>query len=457
MMTKVPAALESLHSFECFNVPFAYNTDNFNLYRLDVRTWLRLQYFDRLNAEEITALSRQLDQDEVRFKQTAPAEISETDKDSKDETSDYFSLCLILTHNCNLNCLYCFDREQRKQNYANLSPDKAKEVIEVLIDKGYHRIVIWFFGGEPLLRFDQIKRITEYCKYRETENPELIFRFTITTNGTLLTETIMNFLEEHHFSMMFSHDGSAEIVDAQRPQTGSLDTRSSAKIEKALDLALKYQDKLGSLAVRATITRGIIPRIPEIYRNFRSRGIRRIFLCPACGSQQEMTFTEEDAALWIQSLEKLVLEIVENGDQEDMQAFPQIFDFVDRLENRSRNIEKCGLGKFSAALDSDGQLYACHRFIPRTEFKLDLSGISGRCGDRLPARRRFESGSSQWCGTCWANKICGSGGCPYLNEIWTGDISTPYGPICSVQKRIIELACWALWKLKKRGVRPYGS
>lgn len=451
---KLRSLAKQLHYFQCFDDKFVYNPMTMDVKKVSEKNWLRLNYIDFLNENEVCHLLNDLGMDKASDNMDVNVGLHEKNT----EPSDYFSLCLLLTHRCNLNCVYCFDKTQREASCDVLGFEKAVEIINAVIGKGFKTIVVWFFGGEPLIEFKLLKKITSYCVDKGKEH-SVNFRFTITTNGTMLYEDTLGFLEDNRFSLMLSHDGSPDILMKQRPSVNPLMVENTAlRIDDALTLLAQSQQRLSGTAVRSTITKENISCIPEIFAYFRSKGMNRIYLCPVCGSEQEYTLTENDTSEWIEQFETIVYQRVKNGNIDDLKALVQVYEFVPRIEQKQFNTAKCGLGRHSCAVDSTGELYACHRLIPRIEFGMTLDDIQRT--DNSPCfkspvhdlRTAFDAQSTEQCKGCWALKLCGSGGCPYINELWNGQMGVPSELLCVVQKRIIELACWVLYQLKEKDV-----
>lgn len=447
---KLRSLAKQLHYFQCFDDKFVYNPLTMDVKKVSEKSWLRLNYIDSLNKHEVYRLLNDLGMDEISECAEVPAGLHGKNKGSL----DYFSLCLILTHRCNLNCIYCFDKTQRESSCRVLAFEKAVEIINAVIEKGFKTIVVWFFGGEPLIEFELLKKITFYCVNKGKEH-SVNFRFTITTNGTMLYENILGFLEDNRFSLMLSHDGSPDILMKQRPSANPSTVENTAlRIDDALTLLTQRQQRLSGTAVRSTITKENISRIPEIFAYFRSKGMNRIYLCPVCGSEQEYTLTENDTREWIEQFETIVYQGVNSGNVDDLKSLVQVYEFVSRIEQKQFNTAKCELGRHSCAVDSSGELYACHRLIPRMEFGMTLDDIQWTDNSlyfKSPVhdlRTAFDTQSTEQCKGCWALKLCGSGGCPYINELWSGQMGVPSELLCVVQKRIIELACWVLYHLK---------
>ncbi|MCX7921229.1 MAG: 4Fe-4S cluster-binding domain-containing protein [Clostridia bacterium] len=437
-------SIKPLHFFECFGDFFVLDTASIRLFNVDYKTWRELK--DVVCGgnvhSEVYRLFEQANYTEIQIPSDSQAE-------NTNNATNAYSICFILTHACNLNCIYCFDKEQRKSNAGTgLDFNAAKKAIEDVMAK-YKKITLWFFGGEPLLKFGLIRDIVAFCEDMRIQRKEFEFRYTITTNGTLINEEVLEFFSKHRFSMLVSHDGSDEILDRQRPRGGHIQN-SSSDIRRGLEMAVEYRDRLSSMAVRSTITRNTLALLPEIFFKFRSMGIERIFLSPVCGKEIDFAMTKEDAENWRAQFTRLVWNILKRGELNDIKALPQIFDFLFNLEYGIQGKRSCGMGKNSCTVDVDGRRYICHRFIPRSEFEIDPQ--TQECS-HLGIKEYLSclEDNSHPCNMCWAKNICGSGVCPHINEMWTGSVATPYGPICDVQRQIIELACWAYYKLRKSG------
>lgn len=441
--------LESFHFFRCFGECFALDTSNVKLYNLDFDTWQLLCSY-RLGSVSLQKLLQipekfieKITCSEIQARQTLPR-----------VPTDRYTICFILTHDCNLNCIYCFDKQQRDNNFSvNLSFDNAQKAIQDVMSK-FKKITLWFFGGEPLMQFSLIKQIVEFCEKIKEKQNEYDIRYTITTNGTLINTYIMEFFSKYKFSMLISHDGNFEILERQRPYA---DTRSLSPagldIHQGLKTAVIFNERLSALAVRATITGKSLRHLKTIFFDFRRMGIEKIFLCPVCSTDRDFLFTEADSFAWQIQFSQIVSDILKGDRVADIKALPQVFDYLFNLEYRLHSGERvCGMGEWACTVDVDGKRYACHRFVGRSGF--ELMNNSARYRNQILKLEVLEEPDHP-CSSCWAKNLCGSALCPHMNEVWTGSLMVPYIHICNVQRRIIELACWAYFVLSVSGRKKY--
>ena len=193
--------LNSLYLFGCFGEFFILNIDVIRLFKVDYKTWKNLH--EQLLIEDL----ENGEQKDLFHYLTSPNKMEKSidcidQQNEENNHLDAYTICFIMTHDCNLNCGYCFDKEQRRtQSIPNLSLQQAQSVIEKVMSY-YKSITIWFFGGEPLLKIDLIQQIVWFCEGVRERNNEYSFRYTITTNGTLITHDSMAFFTKYRFSMI---------------------------------------------------------------------------------------------------------------------------------------------------------------------------------------------------------------------------------------------------------------
>jgi len=270
----------------------------------------------------------------------------------------WLSTRLCLTHSCNLNCVYCF---QKHRNSATMTLDTAKSVVDWIFDyipndKG--GVEIGFFGGEPLLKFDLIKEVFTYICSKKRKVEYVLFA---TTNGTLLTEEMKSWFAVHkkRFKLILSLDGTRETHDHNR--SGSFDK---------IDLGFFLQN-WPAKRVKMTLSEYSLPRLAEDVKFIHSCGFKNIG-----GANLAMGNFDWGDDKYIKLLAPQFKELVDyylNNDELKIQMFDRDIALCELKEQKKR--KWCGAGKNIIFFDIDGKRYPCPFFTPMTFSKDDFSNI----------------------------------------------------------------------------------
>lgn len=357
------------------------------------------------------------------------------------------ALCLNVAHICNLRCKYCFASQGNYKTKEMLMPfEIARKAVEFLIENSgtLKNIEIDFFGGEPLLNFDVIRRTVDYARSIENKYDKKFF-FTITTNGTLLTDEIIDYLNENMGNVVISIDGRKEIHDAMRcypDGRGSYDDI----VPKAQKLVRGRKGK--QYYIRGTFTAKNLDFTNDV-KHLADLGFKEISLEPVTGKGEEWSITEKMLPRIFEEYERLADYLIESWKRgKDIKFYHfnlNIFEgpcFYKRLTG-------CGTGYEYLAVTPTGDIYPCHQFVGLEEFKLGdlLKGIERK--DFSQYFRESHIYSKEKCKNCWAKFYC-SGGCHADAYFSTGDIRGTNNLYCELQKKKIECAIM-LQIIKKLG------
>lgn len=353
------------------------------------------------------------------------------------KSSSYIkAVCLNVAHDCNLRCKYCFaDGEGYNLEKKLMSFQVAKKSIDFLIkESGSKRnLEVDFFGGEPLLNFDVVKKTVEYARTQEKLYNKN-FRFTITTNGTLLTDEIIDYLEENMENIVLSIDGRKEIHDNIRVfmnDKGSYDI-ILPNIKKVV--AKRHLSKK-QYFIRGTFTSKNLD-FSEDVKHFIDLGFKEISIEPvALPYENPLSIKEKDFEQIFNQYEKICEELIKNKDVNfyhfniDIYNGPCIY----------KRLIACGAGYEYVAITPNGDVYPCHQFIGNKDF------IMGNIFDdnlNTEITKTFKGThiyNKLECKECWARFDC-SGGCKANSYNFNGDIMKPYEINCKMQKKRIECA-----------------
>lgn len=348
------------------------------------------------------------------------------------------ALCLNVAHTCNLSCEYCFAKGGKYSGPdAIMTKEVARGAIDFLLENSgsHYNLDIDFFGGEPLLNFDLVKDTVEYAKSKEIEYNKH-FNFTLTTNGLLLNDDVIDYLNENMKNVVLSLDGRKEKHDHFRKTLngkGSFDTI----VPKFQNFVKKRGDK--EYYMRGTFTANNLD-FTEDLKTYLDLGFTRTSLEPVVGKPDEpYALKEEHLETIYRQYEKLADMLMEKIDKDEDFIF---YHYMIDLENGPcvhKRISGCGSGTEYMAVTPTGELYPCHQFVGNRDF------IIGNIRDGIvhpELVNQFKTCncySKSECRSCWANMYC-SGGCAANSYNATGDINNIYEYSCKLFRKRIEMA-----------------
>ena len=253
------------------------------------------------------------------------------------------ALCLHIAHDCNLACRYCFAGEgEYKGDRALMSLEVAKKSLDFLVaNSGLRRnLEVDFFGGEPLMNWDVVKKTVEYGRSLE-EKYDKKFRFTLTTNGVLLNDEIMEFANREMANVVLSIDGRKEVHDYMRPTRngkGSYDVILS----KFQEFAKKRAGK--SYYVRGTYTHNNLDFSQDVL-HMADLGFDQISVEPVVSLPDEpYAIKEEDIPVLLEQYDILAKEMIKR--HKEGRGF-NFFHFMIDLEGGpcvAKRLSGCGSG-----------------------------------------------------------------------------------------------------------------
>ena len=347
------------------------------------------------------------------------------------------SLCLHVAHDCNLRCKYCFaGTGDFGGNREFMSSETGRKAIDFAIkgSKKRHNLEIDLFGGEPLVNFGVVQDIIHYARQREKETGKDI-KLTLTTNGTLLNDENIQFLNDNRVMVVLSLDGGKEMHDHMRPfpnQTGSYEAavRGFKKIIKSR--------KGWNYYLRGTYTHYSTHFADEVLKMLDVG--REISMEPVVGTTEPYVLTEEDLPVLYKEYDKLAEEYLKRrrGEGEPF----DFFHFNVALDNGpcvAKRLAGCGAGHEYFAITPSGDIYPCHQFVGREQYKMGTLDTGVVRQDLVKKFRNTHVMTKPKCRECWARFFC-SGGCHANADLVNGDITIPYEYGCKIQKKRLECA-----------------
>lgn len=348
------------------------------------------------------------------------------------------ALCLHMAHDCNLKCEYCFASQGNFHGEKCLMPlEVGKRALEFLCQNSGHRVnlEVDFFGGEPLMNFPVVKELVKYGRELEKEYNKH-FRFTITTNGVLLNDNNIKFINENMSNVVLSLDGRKSVNDKMRK---TLSDKGSYDIivPKFKKLVEGRGDK--DYYIRGTFTNQNLDFSEDIL-NFYKEGFKKVSIEPVVTDPKEYyALREEHLQKVLDEYEKFSKEYIDILKKDNKFLF---FHFMIDLSQGPCIIKKCsgcGAGNEYMAVTPQGDLFPCHQFVGEKEFKLG-NVFDGVKNTKL--REEFKNTNvftKDDCKNCWARFYC-SGGC-HANAWYNNkNINKVYKLGCEMEKKRIECA-----------------
>jgi uncharacterized protein len=359
-------------------------------------------------------------------------------KDFKSRSTVVKALCLHIAHDCNLACKYCFAEEgEYKGGRALMSLEVGKRALDFLIENSGNRrnLEVDFFGGEPLMNFDVVKELVRYGREQEKLHNKN-FRFTLTTNGILLNDEVMEFVNSEISNVVLSIDGRKEVNDRMRP---SRNGKGSYDLILPKYLKLAESRKQTNYYVRGTFTHNNLDFAEDV-KHLAELGFRQISVEPVVAPPEEdYAITEEDLPILFEEYDKLAEYILKR--RKEGKDF-NFFHFMIDLSGGpcvAKRLSGCGSGTEYLAVTPWGDLYPCHQFVGIPEYLMGnvFEGIK-----RTDIREEFKGCnvySKEKCRGCFAKFYC-SGGCAANSYNFHGSIHDAYDIGCKLQKKRVECA-----------------
>ena len=348
------------------------------------------------------------------------------------------ALCLHVAHSCNLNCSYCFASQGKYHgDRALMSFEVGKQALDFLVAHSgtRHNLEVDFFGGEPLMNFDVVKQLVAYARSIEKEAGKN-FRFTLTTNGVLIDDDVIDFANREMSNVVLSLDGRKEVHDRFR-----VDYAGKGSWERIVPKFQKLVEARGgkNYYMRGTFTHHNPDFLKDI-QEMLNLGFTELSMEPVvCDANDPSALTQEDLPIVLEQYERLAELMLQRRKEGrpftfyhymiDLKGGPCIY----------KRISGCGSGTEYMAVTPWGDLYPCHQFVGEEKFKLGniWDGVTN-----TDIQQEFASCNVYArpdCHDCWARLYC-SGGCAANAYHATGSVKGVYEYGCKLFRKRMECA-----------------
>ena len=350
------------------------------------------------------------------------------------------ALCLHIAHTCNLNCSYCFASQGKFNGERGLmSFEVGKRALDFLIENSgtRHNLEVDFFGGEPLMNFQVVKDLVAYARSIE-KDANKNFRFTLTTNGVLVDDDVIDFANREMSNVVLSLDGRKEVHDRFR-----VDYNGNGSFDKIVPKFQRFVEKRGNkdYYMRGTFTHAN-PDFLEDIKTMLDLGFTELSMEPVvCAPNDPSALTEADKAIVMDQYEKLAELMLRK--QREGKPFTFYHYMIDLKSGPCiyKRVSGCGSGTEYMAVTPWGDLYPCHQFVGDDNYKLGnvFEGVKN-----TEIQNKFANSNvytKPECKDCWAKLYC-SGGCPANSYHATGDINGVYSYGCDLFRKRMECAIY---------------
>ena len=445
-----------VHCYKLGGVNIVLDVFSGSVHVVDDVAYDMIELYDKLSKEDLTAKILSTYQGEVSLQDVEDcfSDIEELKAQGKLFTEDNFSpmadtlkqktsgvvkaLCLHVAHTCNLNCSYCFASQGKYQgDRALMSFEVGKRALDFLIENSGSRrnLEVDFFGGEPLMNFDVVKQLVKYAREVE-KSANKNFRFTLTTNGMLIDDDVIEFSNKEMSNIVLSLDGRKEVHDRFR-----VDYQGKGSYDKIVPKFQKFVSARGNkdYYMRGTFTHANPDFLNDI-KQMLDLGFTELSMEPVvCAPSDPSALTEEDLQVVFKQYEDLATLMLERRKQGkpftfyhymiDLKGGPCIY----------KRVSGCGSGTEYMAVTPWGDLYPCHQFVGDEKFRLGsvFEGVTNKkIQDEFLSCNVY---SREDCKNCWAKLYC-SGGCAANAYHATGTINGIYKNGCELFKKRMECA-----------------
>lgn len=391
-----------------------------------------------VNEEEVRACISDVAELERAGKLYTPDTFEPMAFDFKNRSTVVKALCLHVAHTCNLSCPYCFASQGKYHGQQALMRfDVGKRALDFLMENSGDRVnlEVDFFGGEPLMNWEVVKELVAYAREREGPRGKK-FRFTLTTNGMLIDDDVIDFANREMHNVVLSLDGRKEVHDRLR-----VDWAGRGSYDRIVPKFQKLVERRGGKGyyMRGTFTHAN-PDFTKDVLHMADLGFDQLSMEPVvCAPDDPAALTAEDLPIVLEQYELLAKEMLRR--EREGRGFTFYHYMLDLAHGPCiyKRISGCGSGTEYMAVTPWGDLYPCHQFVGEDAYKLgDIwQGVTNTA-----VRDEFKSCNAYArpeCADCWARLYC-SGGCAANAYHASGSIRGVYEYGCELFRKRIECA-----------------
>ncbi len=349
------------------------------------------------------------------------------------------AMCLNIAHDCNLRCQYCFASTGDFGTGRKLmTPETGRLAIDFLLERSGNRknLELDFFGGEPLMNFDTVKEVVRYARSKESGCGKR-FRFTITTNGLLLDDDKIDFINREMHNVVLSIDGRKEVNDRMRRTVGGKGCYDIILPKFRELVSRRSRDK--DWYVRGTFTKHNLDFSEDVFSlyeaGFDQISVEPVVSDPAC----DYALTEEDLPAVFAEYERLAKRLLEQDKKGKHIHFFHFMIDLDQGPCAVKRLRGCGCGNEYVAVTPDGDIYPCHQFVGMEEYRMGNLHEGTFDTEMQQQFAKTHIYAKPACRDCWAKFYC-SGGCNANNYQYQGDILKAHPLSCEMERKRVECA-----------------
>ena len=407
-------------------------------FRQEITDKMLAKYGEDITAEDMKDVFEDLDELEENGTLFTVDVYKEGVIDFKKRQTVVKALCLHIAHDCNLACRYCFAGEgEYKGDRSLMSLEVGKKALDFLVANSGNRrnLEVDFFGGEPLMNFDVVKELVAYGRELE-KNHDKHFRFTLTTNGVLLRDDVIEFANKEMDNIVLSIDGRKEVHDHMRPFKNG-----KGSYDFILDKFKKVAESRNQQKyyVRGTFTHYNLDFVKDVL-SLADEGFEQISVEPVvAGPEEPYAIREEDIPQICEGYDELAKEMLKR--KKEGRGF-NFFHYMIDLSGGPcvyKRLSGCGSGTEYLAVTPWGDLYPCHQFVGEEEFCLGNVDDGIVNTDMRDTFKLCNVYAKEECRNCFAKFYC-SGGCAANAYHCHQDINKPYEIGCELQRKRVECA-----------------
>ena len=351
------------------------------------------------------------------------------------------AMCLHVSHDCDLRCRYCFaSTGDFGTGRKIMTPETGRKAIDFLIEKskGRQNLELDFFGGEPLMAWETIKATVDYARSVEKQHGKN-FRFTVTTNGMLLDDEKIDYINREMSNCVLSLDGRKEVNDNIRVTKGGKGSYDLIVPRYKKLVAGRTNPGRTDYYVRGTFTKFNLDFVEDVL-HIAELGFDQLSVEPVSApADKPYAITEEELPKIYEQYDRLygiMAESVEKTGKKPFNFFHYMID-LNQGPCAVKRLRGCGCGNEYVAVTPDGDIYPCHQFVGLEDWKMGniyTGDVDQKIADYFAKTHIY---SKEGCEDCWARFYC-SGGCNANGFIYEGDVRKPYKIQCAMMKKRVE-------------------